>query len=165
MFNIIIFTISLALMAALMTASIVNLPAETILRHRMLQDGLTGAQVLSQTASRFFLAKPEVPLPATNSEMATLLFPTYGFLPAAPTGLAWSVYSGSFSSGGPADSIAACLHAQPGSTISNIGKDSLQLLKTKLPVGSVVIATTCNATADTFDGEYLTYWLPKAHFN
>ena len=165
MFSLVLVVISIALFAAFMAATVNYIPIDTALRMKMREEMKTGLENLHASVSLYFDdnrdINGDVVYPGDAVDLTPYVTPVYGFVPAAVSGLGWTLTSGTIY-GQPAAHV--CI--QPTSGVgSDLQVSALHDLARLLPVGSTFVGDTCWATADLPTGDRLSYWIPLSHIN
>jgi len=166
MFNLIVIVVTLGLVAALTAATLNYVPLDAQMRQQMYKEADRGIKALECAVTRYMDAQRSVAggpidmVPASGN-LVSAVTPSYGFLPAdVRKEMTWDINAGSVSS---MPAVGICL--RPIIKSSAMQREVLTKLQSQLPVGSTFVSTGCNATADTVNGGYLTYWIPLAHVN
>lgn len=165
MFNLIITVITLGLMAAVAAATINYIPVDAQLRQQMHQEADRGIKALERAVTRYLDTNrgPDgnIIAPTDGQDLVNVVTPQYGFLPAdVRKEMTWAVTGGTVS-GMPA--VGICLRPLAAST--PMQREVLVKLQAQLPVGSTFVGPACNATADSTNGAFLTFWVPSMHVN
>jgi hypothetical protein len=164
MFSLVIIVIAIGLMASIAAATMNYMPVDAHIRQQMMKEADRGIKALDCAVTRYLDAQPrdangKIAPPTVGVNLSYAVVPQYGFLPAnVRKEMTWDV-TGGVVSGMPA--VGICLRPIAASTAMQ--REVLSKLQAQLPVDSTFVGSGCNATADSTNGGYLTYWVPVAH--
>lgn len=165
MVSLILVIISIALMAAMITATVPSISGDAVMRQSLQKETDYGLHLLEFGVIRYLDARRNtdgnIIYPGDGVDLKGALSPQYGFIPANVRGeLTWSVVTGNMS-GQPA--VGICVYPIAATTGSQ--QHALNNLQRMLPIGASYVANACNATSNTAGGSALTYWVVLAHIN
>jgi hypothetical protein len=165
MANLILVVISIALMVAVIMATVPTISADAMVRQSIQREADYGIRLLEAGTARYLDSNRDpqgnIIYPGDGVNLKGAIAPAHGFFPSDVRGeLTWSVRTGGFQ-GLPA--VAICVFPIAAST--DIQRSALEAIQRKLPQGSAVMANACGATTNSANGTALTYWMVVSHLN
>lgn len=166
MFSLILVVISIALISAVVAASMNYTPMEAYTRQNIVNEAEKGLDSLESGVIRYLDANRDVAgnivYPGDGVDLVSAIAPLYTFIPGDVQGqLTWSVVTGPYIGGLPA--VGICL--QPVGVSTDVQVQAMEALQRRSPVGSTFINTACNSTGDSVSGDHLTRWVVVSQHN
>lgn len=166
MVSLILVVISIALLASVAAVTINYVPADALVRQQMQKEAEAGLQTAINGVGRYLNSTRDgsgnIIYPGDGVNVAPLFAPNYGFLPPdVRKQMTWEVMAAHMTPELPA--VAICL--RPIDISSSTQVETLEQLRSRMPVGSAFVSTACGATSNTAAGTHLTYWMPLSHIN
>lgn len=165
MVSLILVIVSIALMAAMLAATMPVISVDAVTRQSLQKDTDYGLHLLEFGVIRYLdahrNAEGNIVYPGDGVNLKAALYPMYGFVPAdVRNELTWDVTTGTLA-GQPA--VGICVY--PKGVVTDIQRHVLANIQRTLPLGSAYQANACRATSNSSDGAALTYWVIVAHVN
>lgn len=165
MYHLILAIISIVLFSAMSVAFIKYSPVSAMERMQVFSAAVDGFELAHKGTTSYLNSLRDIEgnivHPEGGVNLSSEISPKYGFIPA-PIGnqFQWLISSG-FYLEFPA--VGICL-ASTGTVSPNVLK-SLQAAQRKFPEGSMIQGHECNATVNSDEGGYLTYWVILDHIS
>lgn len=154
--------LAIGLLASVTLMTLNYLPVDALQASKSRARAQQGFDALSAGSIRYIksLTDPNgmVSLPAGGVEISGAIQPAFGFIPPAPNGMQWSVFSAHYS-GLPA--IAICLHPLSGNVEPAVLRGALSV-KAEYPSAAVFVSDSCLSSPNP-NGKSLTYWVVANH--
>lgn len=161
MFGLVMAIISIALFSAIALVTMNHIPIDALIASKARAKTQEGMQSLAAGSVRYIKSVTDVngvvSLPAPGTDLSGVIQPNFAFIPAAPTGMTWSIHSATYS-GLPA--VAICL--QPVSTIDEATRRGVASVQGQFPAAAVFVNSSCEALSNG-SGGHVTYWVIASH--
>ena len=161
MFSLITAIVSIALFSIIAAVSINHIPVDALITFKAREKTQEGLRALASGSVRYIKSVTTTngvtTLPAPGTDLTGIIQPTFAFIPAAPSGMSWSIRSSSYS-GLPA--VEICL--QPVSVIDEATRRGVVSVQSQFPAAAVFVNSSCGAISNG-SGAHLTYWVLAAH--